>query len=64
MLADGNADFAKALGLEIDLAAFGLGTRSKRYAMIVDDGVVKYLAVEDSPPQHEKATAEKLLKAL
>jgi peroxiredoxin len=64
MLADGNADFAKALGLEIDLAGFGLGTRSKRYAMIVDDGIVKYLAVEDSPPQHEKATAAKLLSAL
>jgi peroxiredoxin len=64
MLADGNADFAKKLGLEIDLAGFGLGTRSNRYAMIVDDGVVKYLAVEDSPPQHEKATAEKLLRAL
>lgn len=64
MLADGNADFAKALGLEIDLSGFGLGTRSKRYAMIVDDGVVKYLAVEDSPPEHSKATAEKLLSAL
>lgn len=61
MLADGNADFAKALGLDIDLTRFGLGTRSKRYAMIVDDGVVKYLAVEDSPPEHNKATAEKLL---
>jgi peroxiredoxin len=64
MLADGNADFAKKLGLEIDLTGFGLGTRSKRYAMIVDDGIVKYLAVEDSPPQHEKATAGKLMKAL
>lgn len=64
MLADGNGDFARALGLEIDLSAFGLGTRSKRYAMIVDDGVVKYLAVEDSPPEHSKATAEKLLAAL
>jgi peroxiredoxin len=64
MLADGNADFARALGLEIDLAGFGLGPRSKRYAMIVDDGVVKYLAIEDSPPQHEKATAAKLLQAL
>jgi peroxiredoxin len=64
MLADGNADFAKALGLDIDLSAFGLGTRSKRYAMIVADGVVKYLAVEDSPPEHNKATAEKLLAAL
>jgi peroxiredoxin len=64
MLADGNADFARALGLEIDLAGFGLGPRSKRYAMIVDDGGVKYLAIEDSPPQHEKATAAKLLQAL
>lgn len=64
MLADGNADFAKKIGLDIDLSGFGLGTRSKRYAMIVDDGVVKYLAVEDSPPQHEKATAAKLLAAL
>jgi peroxiredoxin len=64
MLADGNADFAKAIGLDIDLSGFGLGTRSKRYAMIVDDGVVTYLAVEDSPPAHEKATAAKLLAAL
>lgn len=61
MLADGNGDFAKALGLEIDLTPFGLGTRSKRYAMIVNDGVVEYLAVEDSPPEHSKATAEKVL---
>lgn len=61
MLADGNGDFARALGLDVDLAPFGLGTRSQRYAMIVDDGVVKYLAVEDSPPEHIKATAEKLL---
>jgi peroxiredoxin len=64
MLADGNGDFAKKLGLDIDLSGFGLGTRSKRYAMIVDNQVVTYLAVEDAPPQHEKATAEKLLLAL
>ncbi len=64
MLADGNGDFAKAVGLDVDLSGFGLGTRSKRYAMIVDDLVVKYLAVEDAPPHHEKATAEKLLAAL
>ncbi len=64
MLADGNADFAKKVGHDIDLSPFGLGPRSKRYAMIVDDGVVSYLAVEDSPPQHEKATAAKLLAAL
>jgi peroxiredoxin len=61
MLADGNGDFAEALGLNIDLSAFGLGTRSQRYAMVVDDGVVEYLAVEDSPPEHIKATAEKVL---
>jgi peroxiredoxin len=64
MLADGNAEFARKIGLEIDLSGFGLGTRSKRYAMVVDDLVVTYLAVEDSPPQHEKATADKLLQAL
>ena len=50
MLADGSGDFAKAIGLEIDLSGFGLGVRSKRYAMLVDDGVVKVLNVEDSPP--------------
>ncbi|HRN87035.1 peroxiredoxin [Hyphomicrobium sp.] len=64
MLADGSAAFAKALGLDVDLGPFGLGVRSKRYAMIVEDGAVKYLAVEDSPPEHSKATAEKLLAAL
>jgi peroxiredoxin len=64
MLADGSADFAKALGLEIDLSAFGLGIRSKRYAMIVDDGVVSYIAVEDSPPEHKNATAQKIIEAL
>lgn len=60
MLADGNADFARAIGLDIDLAAFGLGTRSKRYAMLVEDGEVKVLNVEDSPPQHDKASAANL----
>jgi peroxiredoxin len=64
MLADGSADFAKALGLEIDLSGFGLGIRSKRYAMIVEDGAVSYIAVEDSPPEHKNATAEKILAAL
>jgi peroxiredoxin len=61
MLADGNAAFAKALGLDIDLSPFGLGTRSKRYAMVIEDGIVKYFAAEDSPPEHIKATAEKVL---
>ena len=60
MLADGSGDFAKALGLDIDLSAFGLGIRSKRYAMMVEDGVVKILNVEDSPPVAEKSSAENL----
>ncbi len=60
MLADGSADFAKKLGLEIDLTARGLGVRSKRYSMAVDNGVVKILNVEDAPPQHEKSSAETL----
>jgi glutaredoxin/glutathione-dependent peroxiredoxin len=64
MLADGNGDFAKSLGLDIDLSKFGLGLRSKRYAMVLEDGVVKYLGVEDSPPEHIKATAEKVLASL
>ena len=60
MLADGSADFAKKAGLEIDLTARGLGIRSKRYAMAVEDGVVKILNVEDAPPQHEKSSAATL----
>ena len=60
MLADGSGDFAKAVGLEIDLSKFGLGLRSKRYAMLVDDGVVKILNVEDSPPVAVNSSAENL----
>lgn len=60
MLADGSADFAKKTGLEIDLASRGFGVRSKRYAMLVEDGVVKVLNVEDAPPQHDKSSAETL----
>src|SRR2546423_1012569 len=46
MLADGNGDFTKAIGLELDASRFGMGPRSQRYSMIVDDGVVKELNVE------------------
>jgi glutaredoxin/glutathione-dependent peroxiredoxin len=60
MLADGNGEFAKKLGLDIDLSGFGLGLRSKRYAMVVEDGVVKVLNVEDAPPQHDKSSAATL----
>jgi peroxiredoxin len=49
MLADGNGEFAKACGLDADYSQFGMGGRNKRYSMIVDDGVVKALNVEDKP---------------
>ena len=47
MLADGNGDFARAVGLEVDLTKAGMGKRSRRYSMVVDDGVVKQLNVEE-----------------
>jgi peroxiredoxin len=46
MLADGNADYTKALGLEMDASGFGMGTRGQRFALVVDDGVVKQVNVE------------------
>ena len=49
MLADGNGDFTRALGLELDASGFGMGKRSQRYAMIVKDGVVEQLLVEPGP---------------
>jgi peroxiredoxin len=49
MLADGNATFARALGLNIDLSGSNMGERSRRYSMIVEDGVVKTLNIEDKP---------------
>jgi peroxiredoxin len=60
MLADGSADFAKKIGLDIDLTARGLGVRSKRYSMIVEDGVVKSLNVEEVPSTHDKSSASLL----
>src|SRR5215212_12117276 len=63
-LADGNGDFAKALGLAMDGTGFGLGVRSKRYAMVVDDGVVQALNVEDTPSKADVSGAENLLNGL
>ncbi len=63
-LADGNGDFAKALGLDMDGTGFGLGIRSKRYAMLVEDGVVRVLNVEDAPSKADVSGAENLLTAL
>ncbi len=48
MLADGNADFTKALGLELDASGFGMGTRGKRFALVAKDGVVTHLNVENA----------------
>jgi peroxiredoxin len=60
MLADGSAEFAKKVGLDADLSARGLGVRSKRYSMIVEDGVVKSLNVEEVPGTHDKSSAANL----
>ena len=63
MLADGNAEFTKAAGLEMDGSGYGLGLRSQRYAMVVDNGVVKALSVE-KPGAFEVSSADAVLKAL
>ncbi|MFT5692583.1 MAG: peroxiredoxin [Oceanicoccus sp.] len=62
MAADGSAEFTHALGLELDATAFGMGVRSKRYAMIVDDGNVTYLGVDAQAI--EASAADAILEAL
>jgi peroxiredoxin len=64
MLADALAAFTKAVGLDLDLSERGLGLRSKRYAMRVDDGVVKSLNIEEAPRSLEVSSAEKMLAEL
>jgi len=63
MLGDGNAEFANAMGLTMDGSKFGLGTRSQRYAMVVENGTIKQLLVE-KPGAFEASTAENVLKNL
>ena len=63
MLADGNGEFAKALGLTMDGSGFGMGTRAQRYSMIVDDGVVTELNVE-APGDFNVSSAEHMLGQL
>jgi peroxiredoxin len=60
-LADGNAEFAKATGLELDASGGGLGLRSKRYAMLVEDGIVKRLNIEEAAGKVDLSSAEHLL---
>ena len=63
MFADGNADYTRALGLEVDLSARGMAVRSQRYSMLVEDGVVKALNLEQ-PGKFEVSSAEKMLELL
>ncbi len=63
MLADGNGDFAKDIGLTMDGSGFGMGLRSQRYAMVVNDGVVEHLFVE-GPGEFKVSSAEHMLEAL
>ena len=63
LVADGNAEFSRAVGLDFDGSNFAMGVRSQRYAAIVDDGVVTHLAVEE-PMKFEVSSAEAILAAL
>ena len=63
-LADGSADFTRAVGLDLDASGLGLGIRSHRYAMLIEDGVVKALNVEPNPGALDVSSAEAILKAL
>jgi peroxiredoxin len=64
MLSDGNGEFATAAGMELDLGVIGLGTRSQRYAAILQDGVVEELFLEPNPGKVDVSSSEKVLKAL
>ncbi len=63
MLADGNGDFADALGLTMDASKFGMGKRSQRYSMVVNDGVVEQINVE-APGEYKASSAEHMLEQL
>jgi peroxiredoxin len=63
MLADGNGDYSRALGLELDATGFGMGMRGQRFAIVVDDGVATHVAVEE-PATFEVSKAEALLAVL
>ena len=64
MLADGSADFAKATGLQLDLTGRGMGMRSQRYSMVVDNGVVKKLDIESNPGACDVSSAEHILQGI
>ncbi len=64
MLADGNGDLTRKLGMELDGSGFGLGQRAKRFALLVDNGTVKYVGVDSSPGATTESGAEKILEML
>jgi peroxiredoxin len=64
MLSDGNGEFAAAAGMELDLSGIGLGTRTQRYAAILQDGVVQELLVEPNPGKVDVSGSDAILKAL
>jgi len=64
MLADGNQEFTTAAGMTLDLSGAGLGQRSQRYVMLLEDGVIKHLAMEENPGQATVSAAEAVLSVL
>ena len=64
VISDGNGEFTKKIGMDFDGSGVGLGTRSKRYAMIVEDGVVTLLKTEEDPGEAGVSTAESILSSL
>jgi len=64
MVSDGNGELTKKMGLELDASGLGLGMRTQRYAMLVKDGVVQKLNIEDNPAKAEQSGADAMLKLL
>ena len=64
MLGDGNAEFTRAAGMTLDLSGFGLGERSQRYVMVLDDGVITHLAIESDPTAATISAADAVLAKL
>lgn len=64
MLADGNHEYTRAAGMTLDLSGFGLGERSQRYVMVLEDGVIKHLAVESDPSAATVSAADAVLAQL
>ncbi|MDG1163662.1 MAG: redoxin family protein, partial [Burkholderiales bacterium] len=61
MMADGAAEFTKAVGMDLDLTKRGLGVRSRRYSMLLDDGIIKTINLEDAPGGMEVSDADTML---